>query len=374
MSKLSQRYDIVVNVQVWRLLVCRHAEQQGCNCVLFVLGLFWRGRPAHAPPAGPLALTWVQGWAAGQLGCVQQASAYPTERPVLRLPTVRLNLPSRQTDAPPTAGPACPHAACLRLVLLRHACCERKHAGCLLQGDEPLIEPEIIDEVVRALQEAPDAVYRWAHFAGRMGLLTAGPLSWLGAVGGCAALADVLQGSAVVDHCMPSLQGQRVSGTATCILGPAMPSRAPTLWPRPASPVLPALPAPQHSMHAAGAQRGAAAAASQVHHRCVMGLQPGGLRLLGARGMVAPVGAPTLEQPPTPCTAALWPSLLHNNLSALHPQLCALPAFTALWTTADQHGYAIYFSRGMVPHNKDGVVRWGMGWLWGWVGGGEVCM
>lgn len=28
-----------------------------------------------------------------------------------------------------------------------------------IQGDEPLIEPEIIDEVVQALQDAPDAVY-----------------------------------------------------------------------------------------------------------------------------------------------------------------------------------------------------------------------
>lgn len=31
----------------------------------------------------------------------------------------------------------------------------------LLQGDEPLIEPECIDAVVRALQDSPDAVYRW---------------------------------------------------------------------------------------------------------------------------------------------------------------------------------------------------------------------
>ena len=30
-----------------------------------------------------------------------------------------------------------------------------------IQGDEPLLEPEIIDEVVAALQAAPDAVYRW---------------------------------------------------------------------------------------------------------------------------------------------------------------------------------------------------------------------
>jgi 3-deoxy-manno-octulosonate cytidylyltransferase (CMP-KDO synthetase) len=28
-----------------------------------------------------------------------------------------------------------------------------------IQGDEPLIEPEIIDDVVRALQDSPDAVY-----------------------------------------------------------------------------------------------------------------------------------------------------------------------------------------------------------------------
>ena len=32
-----------------------------------------------------------------------------------------------------------------------------------IQGDEPLIEPEIIDAVVRALQSAPDAVYRCCH-------------------------------------------------------------------------------------------------------------------------------------------------------------------------------------------------------------------
>ena len=31
-----------------------------------------------------------------------------------------------------------------------------------IQGDEPLLEPEIIDEVVAALQAAPDAVYRCA--------------------------------------------------------------------------------------------------------------------------------------------------------------------------------------------------------------------
>jgi hypothetical protein len=30
-----------------------------------------------------------------------------------------------------------------------------------IQGDEPLIEPECIDAVVTALQDSPDAVYRW---------------------------------------------------------------------------------------------------------------------------------------------------------------------------------------------------------------------
>ena len=30
-----------------------------------------------------------------------------------------------------------------------------------IQGDEPLIEPEIIDKVVSTLQGAPDAVYRY---------------------------------------------------------------------------------------------------------------------------------------------------------------------------------------------------------------------
>ena len=32
--------------------------------------------------------------------------------------------------------------------------------ACPLQGDEPLIEPECIDAVVRALQDSPEAVYR----------------------------------------------------------------------------------------------------------------------------------------------------------------------------------------------------------------------
>ena len=31
-----------------------------------------------------------------------------------------------------------------------------------IQGDEPLIEPETIDDVVRALQDSPDAVYSTA--------------------------------------------------------------------------------------------------------------------------------------------------------------------------------------------------------------------
>ena len=30
-----------------------------------------------------------------------------------------------------------------------------------IQGDEPLIEPEIIDEVAETLKKSPDAVYRW---------------------------------------------------------------------------------------------------------------------------------------------------------------------------------------------------------------------
>ena len=30
-----------------------------------------------------------------------------------------------------------------------------------IQGDEPLLEPEIIDQVVAALQATPDAVYRY---------------------------------------------------------------------------------------------------------------------------------------------------------------------------------------------------------------------
>ena len=29
-----------------------------------------------------------------------------------------------------------------------------------IQGDEPLMEPHIIDDVVRALQDTPEAVYR----------------------------------------------------------------------------------------------------------------------------------------------------------------------------------------------------------------------
>ena len=30
-----------------------------------------------------------------------------------------------------------------------------------IQGDEPLMEPHIIDDVVLALKHSPDAVYRW---------------------------------------------------------------------------------------------------------------------------------------------------------------------------------------------------------------------
>ena len=30
-----------------------------------------------------------------------------------------------------------------------------------IQGDEPLMEPHVIDDVVRALQATPEAVYRW---------------------------------------------------------------------------------------------------------------------------------------------------------------------------------------------------------------------
>ena len=32
-----------------------------------------------------------------------------------------------------------------------------------IQGDEPLMEPQVIDEVVRALQDTPEAVYRWGQ-------------------------------------------------------------------------------------------------------------------------------------------------------------------------------------------------------------------
>ena len=34
-----------------------------------------------------------------------------------------------------------------------------------IQGDEPLLEPEIIDQVVAALQATPDAVYRCMRWA-----------------------------------------------------------------------------------------------------------------------------------------------------------------------------------------------------------------
>lgn len=35
-----------------------------------------------------------------------------------------------------------------------------------IQGDEPLIDPEIIDAVVKALQDTPDAVYRCGQLGG----------------------------------------------------------------------------------------------------------------------------------------------------------------------------------------------------------------
>lgn len=31
-----------------------------------------------------------------------------------------------------------------------------------IQGDEPLIDPHVIDDTVRALQNSPESVYRWA--------------------------------------------------------------------------------------------------------------------------------------------------------------------------------------------------------------------
>ena len=34
-----------------------------------------------------------------------------------------------------------------------------------IQGDEPLIDPHVIDDVVKALQESPDSVYRCACLA-----------------------------------------------------------------------------------------------------------------------------------------------------------------------------------------------------------------
>lgn len=44
-----------------------------------------------------------------------------------------------------------------------------------IQGDEPLLEPEIIDEVVAALQGAPDAVYRSAVYRSCMALVQLDP-------------------------------------------------------------------------------------------------------------------------------------------------------------------------------------------------------
>ncbi len=42
-----------------------------------------------------------------------------------------------------------------------------------IQGDEPLIEPEIIDDTVRALQNSPDCVYRSARICCCANLLSA---------------------------------------------------------------------------------------------------------------------------------------------------------------------------------------------------------
>ena len=40
-----------------------------------------------------------------------------------------------------------------------------------IQGDEPLIDPHVIDDVVKALQESPDSVYRSGCYAHRHQLL-----------------------------------------------------------------------------------------------------------------------------------------------------------------------------------------------------------
>ncbi len=37
-----------------------------------------------------------------------------------------------------------------------------------IQGDEPLIDPHVIDDVVKALQDSPDSVYRCACMSSRL--------------------------------------------------------------------------------------------------------------------------------------------------------------------------------------------------------------
>ena len=37
-----------------------------------------------------------------------------------------------------------------------------------IQGDEPLIDPHVIDDVVKALQDSPDSVYRYACLLSRV--------------------------------------------------------------------------------------------------------------------------------------------------------------------------------------------------------------
>ena len=142
-SKLRQRYDIVVNIQA-RWARCGRAAPRPPMLAVCSAGC-WAGRggagmrkPAQACATSPLA------WAA---------------KPRAPRPRGALHGPARRCR--PLAAPLPPLT---------------RAARALPQGDEPLIEPECIDAVVRALQDSPDAVYRWGRGRGALAPAAAGVL------------------------------------------------------------------------------------------------------------------------------------------------------------------------------------------------------
>lgn len=199
--------------------------------------------------------------------------------------------PNRLSSRP---GPLAVHAGTERCEEAVRQLGERYDLVVNIQGDEPLIEPECIDAVVTALQDSPDAVYRWVGgWAGarKRSVLGMGNPAGLGRRGG-----QGLQPA----PCLSSL-----------IPPPPQPhaARHARLWPTPRC------------------RCGSASSASQVG-----------------------CATPRCHDVACSCCKCLPAALLRSACSLSCPPRAAAP---------DVNGYAIYFSRGVLPYNKDGEVRCG---------------